>query len=61
MLHKASLTNKNYLAMTTLVSIGLLSGCEYCMPVLMTLLVIPVMRSMARSLPAAGHAQRECP
>lgn len=47
MSHKYSLANKSYLAITTLISAGVLSGCEYCIPVLSVLLIIPVLRYLA--------------
>lgn len=37
-----SLTNKIYLAATAVISAGILSGCDYCTPVLIALLTIPV-------------------
>ena len=39
---------KHYLAITTVISIGVLSGCSYCIPVLMAMLSIPVIRLLAR-------------
>lgn len=32
------ITNNRYLAATTVISIGVLGGCEYCLPLLMAVL-----------------------
>ena len=45
-----SLTNENYLAITTIVSIGVLGGCEYCTPVLAVLLIIPVINLLIKKI-----------
>lgn len=50
MLQKFSLLNKNYLGLTALISTGILSGCEHCIPVLAMLLFIPVIRLLFNSL-----------
>lgn len=47
MSRKYPLANKSYLAITTLISAGVLSGCEYCIPVLSMLLSVPVIRFLA--------------
>ena len=41
MSHTTSFKNKSYLAITATISAGILSGCDYCTPVLMALLTIP--------------------
>lgn len=38
---KISLTNKIYLAVTSVFSAGILSGCDYCTPILIALITIP--------------------
>ena len=38
------LNNKSYLATTTIISIGVLSGYDYCSPLLVALLLFPVVK-----------------
>lgn len=38
------LNNKSYLATTTIISIGVLSGHDYCSPLLAVLLLLPVVK-----------------
>ena len=45
-----SLKNESYLAITTTISVGVLSGCEYCSPVLAVLLIIPVIKLLTKKV-----------
>lgn len=45
-----SLKNENYLAITTIISFGVLSGCEYCSPVLAVLLINPVVKLLIKKI-----------
>lgn len=38
-------TNKSFLAITTVLAAGVLSGCQYCEPLLMATLVIGIVYS----------------
>ena len=40
MIQTLSLQNRSYLAVTTITSVGVLSGVEYCSPLLAVLLVV---------------------
>lgn len=53
---KLTFSNNSYLASITVVTIGVLSGCEYCTPLLMTQLSIPVVRNIVQALSGAGRA-----
>lgn len=47
---KTSQSNNHYLAITTVISAGVLSGCEYCIPVLAALLVLPLIKLATATL-----------
>jgi len=42
MFSKFTFSKSTYLAATAFFSVGVLSGCEYCLPVLAALLVMPL-------------------
>jgi hypothetical protein len=50
MIHTTLLKNESYLAFTTIISVGVLSGCEYCSPVLAILLVTPVIKLLIKKI-----------
>ena len=50
MTSKTSQSNSYYLAITAIISAGVLSGCEYCIPVLAALLLLPLIRHVSRKL-----------
>jgi hypothetical protein len=43
-----NILTKHYLTITSVISIGVLSGCSYCIPLLMAMLSIPVIHLLAR-------------
>ena len=45
-----SLKNESYLAIMTIISVGVLSGCEYCSPVLAVLLIIPFFNLLIKKI-----------
>jgi hypothetical protein len=47
---KTSQSNNYYLAITTVISVAVLGGCEYCIPVLTALLLIPMIKLVTRKL-----------
>ena len=50
MIHTTLFKNEYYLVITTIVSIGVLSGCMYCSLLLATLLIAPVIKSLTIKL-----------
>ena len=50
MIRTLSLKNRSYLAVTTITSTGVLSGIEYCIPLLIVLLIIPIVNLVIKKL-----------
>jgi len=50
MIQTPSLQNRCYLAVTTITSIGVLSGLEYCSPLLAILLLAPVVNVLIEKI-----------
>ena len=48
MIQTLSLHNRSYLAVTTITSVGVLSGIEYCIALLVVLLIIPIVNLMIK-------------
>ena len=51
------LNNKSYLATTTIISIGVLSGHDYCSPLLAVLLLVPVVKFLYIKILSKPQAQ----
>ena len=47
-------SNKNFLAITTILAVGVLTGCQYCEPLLMATLVIGLINKGLAYSPFAG-------
>jgi len=58
---KTSQSNNYYLAVTTVISAGVLSGCEYCIPALAALLLIPMIKLVSRKLSDETRAKPTMP
>ncbi len=50
MKQSVSLKNRNYLALTSIISVGVLSGNEYCSPLLAVLLIAPVVKLLIKNV-----------
>ena len=50
MIQTLSLQNRSYLAVTTITSVGVLSGVEYCSPLLAVLLVTPLVKLLIEKI-----------
>ena len=55
MTYTTILKNEIYLVITTLISVGILSGCQYCSPLLAILLIAPLVRVWLNKLVCMQH------